>query len=224
MRKIIIALWAAIFAAASYYLISNDIHVSISEIPGILRENIHNAGQYGIYIFIAATIIRPLLLVPSSALMLAGGLLFGPIGIVYTLAGEIVASMLAFHIARYLGHDFVEEHTGQKFKNFEHRLEQHSFKSIILLRLMMIVPNDLISYAAGVSDITLTNFLIASSIGLVPHVIVFNSAAVGLGDVTALILPSSIIMLSIAFGKLIRYEYRKHKEKQLQVVTEVNGI
>ena len=224
MRKIIIGLWLIILIATSYYLISQDIHWSLAELPQILQSKINATGYTGVYLFVGLTLIRPLLLLPGSALILVGGLLFGPIGILYSLAGESLAAGFAFYIARYLGHKFIEEHTGQKFKNFEHKLEEHTFRSVILLRLMIIVPNDLISYAAGVSNIAFGRFFVASTIGLAPHSFLYNLTAGGIHDISSLIWPAIIVMTGVLFGKTIHYEYQKHKQKQLRLIADVHDV
>lgn len=45
---------------------------------------------------------------------------------------------------------------------------------ILVLRLMPIVNFDLISYSAGISKVRLTDFLKATTIGIIPGTIVYN--------------------------------------------------
>lgn len=224
MRKLIIAIWAVVLIGLSYLVISHNSTISLGELPAFLKGKIEQFGYWSVIIFIGFGVIRPLLLVPTTLILILGALLFGYLGMVYSLASEILASTAAFYLSRYLGHDFIENHTGERFKNFEHKLENHSFKSIILLRLMFFVPNDLINYAAGASSITYNSFIFASVVGTLPKVVLYNYSTIGISDIRYLIIPALILAVSILGEKTIKYAYIKHREKKLQVVAELGEV
>lgn len=224
MRKLIILLWGAILVGISYFLISHDINISLSELPAYLKNQIEHLGIWSVVAFIAFGIIRPLLLIPGGVVLMTGALLFGYWGILYSLINEVFSSASAFCLSRYLGHDFIENHTGERFKNFQHKLENHSFKSIILLRFMLFVPDDLISYAAGASNINFVSFIAASFLGTIPKGFLYNLSINSINDVRYLILPAAILFFSILCEKTIKYAYIKHRQKQLQVVAELGEI
>lgn len=224
MRKLIILLWGAILVGLSYVLISYDIEISLSELPSYLKNQIEHFGVWSVVIFIAFGLIRPFLLIPGGAVLMAGALLFGYWAIPYSLLNEALSSTSAFFLSRYLGHDFIENHTGERFKNFQHKLEDHSFKSIIMLRFMLFVPDDLVSYAAGASNITFSSFIIASAVGAIPKGLIYNLSVNSINDVRYMILPASILLLSVLCEKTIKYAYVRHRQKKLQVVAELGEI
>lgn len=224
MRKLVILVWATVLIGLFYLAISHNMTMGLSDLPAFLKEKIEQYGYWSAVIFVAFGIIRPLLLIPTSLMLILGALLFGYWGIIYSLASEILASTAAFYLSRYLGHDFIENHTGERFKNFEHKLENHSFRSIVLLRLMFFVPNDLINYAAGASTIQYYSFIGASIVGTIPKAVLYNYSAIGIHDIRYLIIPALILAVTILGEKTIKYAYIKHKQKHLQVVAELGEV
>ncbi len=224
MRKIVIFLWATILIAIAYILISQKIEISLSELPAILKSKIEILGFWSVIAFIVFGLIRPFLLIPGSAVLLTGAMLFGYWGIIYSLLNEVLSAATAFFLSRYIGHDFIENHTGEKFKNFEHKLENHSFKSVIMLRLMFFVPDDLVSYAAGASNVTFVTFIFASTLGAIPKGVLYNYSLNSLGDIRYLIVPAGVLVISLLCEKTIKYAYVKHRENKLKVVAELAEI
>jgi uncharacterized membrane protein YdjX (TVP38/TMEM64 family) len=142
--------------------------------PEDIRAWILSFGWAAPVLFILIYTIRPLILFPASILSLAGGLAFGPVwGTVYTIVGATMGAVLSFWLARFLGANLFLLRL-KKWGKFETQLRQKGFIYILLVRLIPVFPFDLVSYAAGVSKVKFTAFLLGTLLGIIPGTFAYN--------------------------------------------------
>jgi uncharacterized membrane protein YdjX (TVP38/TMEM64 family) len=99
-------------------------------------------------------------------------------GFVYTMIGALCGATLSFYITRILGQNFVKQFIKHDITHFDDVLQKNGFLIILLLRLIPILPFDVISYSAGVSKIKYKDFVLATFLGTIPGILVY----VNLGD------------------------------------------
>lgn len=159
-----------------------------------VRAFILSFGILAPLIYIIMFTLVPLTLFPDAILAISAGTLFGVFwGSVYTMIGAVCGASLSFFIARYLGRDWVLKLVRHKGQWFEEGVERQGFLIILVLRLVPLIPFDIISYGAGLSKIKFKDFLAGSIIGIIPGVVIY----VNLGD-KALDVHSPAFMISIA--------------------------
>lgn len=147
--------------------------------PQNMKDYIGSFGMLAPAIYIAMFIIVPLTLFPDAVLAVAGGMIFGlGLGTFYTIIGAVCGGTLSFFISRIFGRGLVEKLIKGKGECFENGIEKRGFLFILMLRLIPLVPFDVISYGAGLSKIRYKDFILATSIGIIPGVWVY----VNLGD------------------------------------------
>ncbi|RHW56201.1 TVP38/TMEM64 family protein, partial [Clostridium botulinum] len=178
-------------------------------------------------IYIILFTLVPLTLFPDSILAIAGGMAFGMVegsvytiigafgmveGSVYTIIGAVCGASLSFYIARFLGRTVVEKLIRGKGKWFENGVEKNGFlvvfilrliplvpfDIVFILRLIPLVPFDIISYGAGLSKIKFKDFILATTVGIIPGILVF----INLGD-KALNIKSKQFVISIVLLVLL---------------------
>ena len=133
----------------------------------------HRSRSIGIYLCLQ--IIQIIIcILPGAALQFAAGYLFHFwLGLLLTLSGALVGSIITYYLARILGHDamhliFGEEKINDMLKKI------NSKKGVIIVFLIYLipgVPKDLCTYAAGLSEMKLKPFLILSMVGRAPGMI-----------------------------------------------------
>ena len=131
---------------------------------------------FGIIIYIAITVASVIVPPFSSApLIPLAAAAWGFLGAaVFSIAGWVLGSMVAFFIARIYGVPLVSKIVAlekvyeiQKFVS-----PRHIFWSIVILRMVM--PVDILSYALGIfSIIKWKSYLLATAIGVSPFAFVF---------------------------------------------------
>lgn len=124
-------------------------------------------GPIVIILLIAiAIIITP---IPSAPVALVSGALYGhTFGTVYVVLGALLGALMAFFISRKLGYDYVN-------KKLHHRMPQKIIGSqntlmmiVFVTRLAPFISFDVISYAAGLTQLTYARFILATLMGIVP--------------------------------------------------------
>jgi uncharacterized membrane protein YdjX (TVP38/TMEM64 family) len=134
-----------------------------------------------VVLYAAATVA----FVPGAPLTMAGGVLFGPLwGTVLTVVGATFGAFGAFVVARRLGRAQVEALAGGRLEQVDHWLERQGFVAVLYLRLVIVVPFNLLNYLAGITGVRRRDYVVATALGIVPAA--FAYAALGEGAVAAL--------------------------------------
>lgn len=131
-------------------------------------------GIYAPLMFILLFTLAPLIFFPDGILALAGGLIFGfAWGSFYIVLGALCGGTLSFYLARLYGNKMREKLAHEKLINFQKSVKRHGFIMILLLRLVPLVPFNIISYSAGFSTIRYRDFFFATLLGMSPGVLVY---------------------------------------------------
>jgi uncharacterized membrane protein YdjX (TVP38/TMEM64 family) len=151
-----------------------------------LRAIIENAGSLGpliiIGFFMIAVVINPL---PSAPIALAAGFAYGHTwGTLYVVIGSVSGAFIAFLIARLLGHDILSKWFGEKLKVGLLGSQSGLMGMIVVFRLLPFISFDIVSYAAGLTNITWWRFLLATTVGIVPasFLLAHFGSEMGTGD------------------------------------------
>jgi uncharacterized membrane protein YdjX (TVP38/TMEM64 family) len=125
-----------------------------------------------IAIMMAAVVISP---IPSLPLDIAAGAFFGPfLGTVYSVIGASAGAALSFLIARLLGRELVEKFLGGHINFCRQCSDKVLTKIVFFSRLMPFISFDVISYGAGLTKMSLKNFIAATFLGMIPLTFVYN--------------------------------------------------
>lgn len=117
------------------------------------------------------------LFVPGIVLITAAGYVFGFWkGLLAVWIGGSVGQALAFLLARYLLHDWVENFVTArwpKWKYIDAVLEREGWKIVFLLRLSPIIPYNVLNIGLATTSMHFLQFAIVSSVGIIPELAVF---------------------------------------------------
>ncbi len=109
--------------------------------------------------------------IPGTLLYLPGGMLFGGFwGGTLALAGNTIGAGISCQLMRsLLGPDSREAIARQPFfVRQQRRIERHGIAIIVLLRLNPLTSSDLVSYAAGSTQIPVHHVMLGTMIGMAP--------------------------------------------------------
>lgn len=174
------------------FLIINKLNMFKGYGSNEIVDFIQGKGIMGPIIYVGLLSSLPLLLFPDSILVIAGGMVFGLFwGSVLTVMGSLIGGIIAFFISRKLGRTVVKKLIKKDLVLFDKG--KNGFFLILMLRLIPLFPFKVVSYSAGLSDIKLKDFVIATTIGSLPGIIVYTN----LGDKTTMI-GSTEFYISIA--------------------------
>jgi uncharacterized membrane protein YdjX (TVP38/TMEM64 family) len=163
----------AILAAGSAAMIAVGAEITTTGIQQRLRE----VGIWAPILFVALYAAGTLLFMPGSVLSLAGGALFGPIwGVVINLSGATLGATLAFLTGRYLAGDLVARWSGPRLQRLLTGVEAEGWRFVALVRLVPLVPFNVLNYALGLARIPMLASAAASFVCMIPGAIVYTWA------------------------------------------------
>lgn len=218
---LIIILVFFIIAAYEYYYK----YFYVLKDPEKLKTYVMSYGKYSIFAFTAIQVIQVIaFFIPGEIVQIAGGYIFGSgIGSIISLGGITGGSIFVYLIANKFGKPFVEKIVSEnKFDFIEKILAAGSKKFIIfLLYLIPGLPKDIFGYVCGVSDISLKDFALYSTLGRIPGI--FISAYFGsqmfTGNIHLLLVIASIMSILFIIGmlkgdRIIRKIMKNHKKEK----------
>ncbi|MEK7433756.1 MAG: TVP38/TMEM64 family protein, partial [Cyanobacteriota bacterium] len=112
---------------------------------------------------------------PGLILTLAGGIIFGTAkGTLVNVIASNLGASCAFFIARYLGRDFTEKLIKGKLKSIDENLGENGFIAVLRLRLIPLVPFNLLNYAVGFSKVKYKDYALGSFLGMIPGTFIYT--------------------------------------------------
>lgn len=173
------ALWplARLIVLGGILVAAVPLAVLVSPSLAGVRHAVDDSGALGPALFVAIYAALTVALVPGTASTIASGALFGPFyGTVYAVVGATIGATAAFLIGRALGRDGVRGLLGPRTPRIESALEHTGFGTMLVLRLLPVVPFNGLNYAAGITGIAARSYVAATVIGILPGTAVVASA------------------------------------------------
>lgn len=130
-----------------------------------------NLGPWGPVALALAYIPLTVFAVPASILTIGGGYLFGlPIGFLADSIGAAFGATVAFLVGRTIGRPLVlaKLRDYPQFQAISSAAQQSGFKIVLLLRLVPLLPFNILNYLLSVTPISLGTYMLASWIGMMP--------------------------------------------------------
>ena len=169
-RPVLLAGAAAAFLAVGYLALSESgILAAPSERQG-LQEQVIALGIWGpitvIGLMTAAIVFSP---APSALIALAAGAAYGHFwGTLYIILGAQARAMIAFGIARLLGGEAVARWLARRPELMRLGSQNMLMVIVFVSRLIPFISFDVVSYAAGLTPLSVWRFALATFTGIVP--------------------------------------------------------
>ncbi len=137
-----------------------------------LENFIMQYRAFGIVVYIALQIVQVVVSVlPGQILQFAAGYIYGFIfGTILSLIGVGLGTVITFYLARLLGKDAMHVIFGEQrvVKYVQILNSKRAYMLMFIFFAIPGLPKDLLSYAAGISEMKLTPFLLISLAGRTP--------------------------------------------------------
>lgn len=174
--------------------------------PSGIRDWLDQAGPWAPVVYIGAMIVAIVASpIPSVPLDIASGLTFGLVrGTIYTLIGAEIGAVVAFLIARRLGRPRLAKRlSAEAMRHVDDLAARVGVKALIVMRLLPVFNFDWVSYAAGLTAISLPRFAAATLIGMTPPVIAITAVGSTYDDSPVLSLSLLVLLVLLATGPLL---------------------
>jgi len=147
--------------------------------------------------------------IPGQALGFASGWLFGAYwGTVYSLAGAVIGSFVAFHLSRRWGRPFVERILDVSvLDRFDDFSTHHGYLTLFVVFLIPGMPDDVICFVGGTTDLDIKRMTVVSLVGRIPGYFLTNLAGASVAtDDYGLAAGIVVAMVAIALVVYVRRE------------------
>lgn len=173
--------------------------------PDRLQLLLNQTGVWTPLIYIAIYVLATVLILPSTALNLTAGAIFGLWwGTLWTSIAAMIAAVVSFSFTRTVGRDVVALKLGRNFREMDDRFQQGGIFYMFALRLLPIIPYGLVNFTAGLTSIKFRDYFLGTLLGTVPGILPFvmlgsfGLRAIQTGEILPLLGALSLIALLVA--------------------------
>lgn len=175
--------------------------------PARLGELLSGTGPLAPVVFIgimaAAVVVSP---IPSLPLDLAAGATFGPLlGTTYAVIGGEIGALLSFLIGRALGRELIARLLRREVAFCERCSDHHLMILVLVSRLVPVFSFDVISYGAGLTNMSLLAFAVATFIGMIPptFALVYFGSSVVSAQLPLILSGAAMVAVFLVAPKLV---------------------
>ncbi|WP_156108465.1 TVP38/TMEM64 family protein [Campylobacter sputorum] len=171
--------------------------LSIEKVIEFLRSYGKTAAVVSFALMVLAAVLAP---IPQFLITLSNAAIFGWIGgAALSWTSAMAGAALCFFIAKYLGRDAVEKIVSKKvLDSSDAYFARYGEHTILVCRLLPFVSFDLISYAAGLTNMKFKSFFIATGIGQLPATLVYSYFGGNFSGGAKLIFISLMLLFAIS--------------------------
>ena len=185
--------------------------------PIALKDFVTGFGPWAPIVFILIQMFQVLIApIPGQVLTFASGFMFGAIkGILYSVIGVMIGSIIAFSLAKRFGRPFVEKVIERDvMKRFDSIMQRRGPVTLFIIYLLPALPDDALCFIAGLTRMPLRQFALIAFLGRLPGFIVLGMAGDGIAD-GHLLFTFILFSLFMAISFFI-YLYRDYVHKTLK--------
>lgn len=179
---------------------------------------------FGIFYTMSITLLM-VFFVPISWFSALGAFLFGWRGYIYVIIGGMIASVLAFYIAKLFRKDVIKvvskvyyrKERDISLEEVSRQIEKHGMGYVFFMRSMPFIPFSVANYVSGLSSISLKDYILGTILGLAPGQFIttyFFVKAVNirenpLGAIIAAVVKGVYVLLVILWQKKSKYSTKE---------------
>ncbi len=144
--------------------------------PSWILARLEDAGPLLPLAFMAVHVIASLTFVPRSVMAFVAGALWSFwFACLWSQLGSAAGALAGFLLARYVNAGLLVPEEMARLGPLLQRAEAGGWRSVMVVRLIPVLPHALTNYALGLTRVSVRDYLVGSSLGLVPHTLAFVS-------------------------------------------------
>ena len=127
-----------------------------------------------VYVGVSSLLI--VLLAPGWVIMMIAGLMFGVLdGVALAVVAVMLGSLAAFAAGRTLARDWVRSRISgsPRLEALDHAIGARSFRIVVLTRIALILPFNLLNYVYGATQVSARVYFAATAIGMLPAIVLY---------------------------------------------------
>lgn len=186
-----------------------------------LSSFVSSAGAWGPLLIIGFIILEVVLApVPGTFIMVAAGALYGTwLGALYSYAGNVLGSLLAFFLAQRFGRPFVERIISHSNLRRYDRFFKDNRHWVLLFYMLPVIPVDILSFTCGLSSLRWRRFLTVIMVGFIPNTLILaflGEQLAGLSLVAMVFYTLLFLLVFSLLSWLFRLLVKRHKQRRME--------
>ena len=172
------------------------------------------------YIFLQALqgVVAP---IPSNLVGIIGGFIFGWAGILWTTIGATIGAAIVFWLSRRFGRRLVEKLVKKEaLDRFDFIVGKRAGIILFLIFIIPGLPDDIVCYIAGFTDIPIKKLILIFAIGRLPAVISNNYIGMGLSGEGDFGIVITIVVITVIIVMILY----KQQDKILNLLKRQNQL
>ncbi len=160
----------------------------------------------------------------GNLLYAASGVLFPlPAAILLNIVGSAIMASVPFFMGRKAGTGFLDTLTEKHPKLYllKDIPQKNEVSSSVIIRLLGLLPGDLVSMYFGASGVRYSRYLTGTLIGLFPSIVIFSVMGMSAGDITSpafwISAAAEILLILISFMVLMILRKKSKKPKNFTI-------
>lgn len=180
---VIVILFVAAFASGlADHLSLEELRIRGAELQAFARERPMLCAAIYLAIYISSVAVS---LPGALILSLTAGFLFGPLGGALAVVGASGGSTITYLVFRTAFGDVLRRRPDAFLARMAEGLRRDAFNYLLTLRLIPAFPLLAVNVAAGVANIPVRTFVLASVLGMIPSSFIYAGIGAGLGHLFA---------------------------------------
>lgn len=215
-----ILLVTTLLSLAAVYWLDDSVHANVNNAVAILtlpdpqaaiaafRNYLLGFGAWAAVVSAALMVFQSVAApLPAFVVTFANGLLFGWMwGALLSWSSAMLGAVLCYWIARSLGRPVAEKLVGgsKALETWDVFFERYGVRAILVSRLLPFVSFDIVSYGAGLTSISVWNFLWTTGLGQLPATLLYSYLGQNLtGSIKVLFWVFSITVAIFVIGSAV---------------------
>lgn len=156
---------SALFAALVYAIYVLPIAEPVGELVAWAQAH----KLVGSLVYVVCVVIATVLFVPGSGSMMIAGYIFGPlVGTLVATAAIAIGAQCAFLAGRLVARDWVATRVAgnRRLAAIEAGLREEAFLIVVLTRLSLVIPFNLLNYTYGITSVRASVHFLATTVGM----------------------------------------------------------
>ena len=172
----------------------------VDRVQGLVRST----GAWGPLAYVALHVLLTLVPVSKNLLSAVAGALFGLAGgIALSWVASMVSAVVTFLVARRLGRPAVAAMTGPRIDRVEAVLRDQGVVAVVVARLTPVLPFTIVNYGAGVSAVSMRDFVLGTAVGIVPGTVGYAALGASAGRDATTFVAAGVVAAVLLVGSVL---------------------
>ena len=187
--------------------------------PSQLKLFVLQFGVWSPLVFILLQALQMIfLIIPGAPFLIAGGYVFGNLGVIYSIIGIMIGSMIVFGMGRLFGRPFLESIIDKKAIAKIDNQSSNVGKTLFVLYLIPPLPHDIFSFIAGITNLKFKDYIIISFVGRLPLIVFYTLVGSQLTKLN--LFYSLLLLIIIVVGSIVIFYHKEKIETDIHEYTK----